>query len=219
MGIFKSIKKSKFIKRAKPADADSELDVAISAFVEADKRVRRREAWKAERYAGRSRLKAHIRNSWKELILDTKIGAVLAGVTLLVILLLSLTAHTKPLDPECISYGDSKAIYDEKMEALEPSDAFGTISENLFGSSKELEDARNKADRFLYLAYKQAYRGPHGTEEQYTAMLIAEDVARCKIDSFMSDLEWMDGMELGSDIEDEESLADLLESLGLIADE
>ncbi len=205
MGVFNSIKKSRFIKHAKPADADSDLDVAISAFVEADKRERRREARKAERHAGQNRLKAHIRNSWKELIFDTKIGAVLAGVTLLVILLLSLTAHTKPLDPECISYGDAKAIYDEKMEALETSDAF--------------EDARNKADRFLYLAYKQAYRGPHGTEEQYTAMLIAEDVARCKIDSFMSDLEWMDGMELGSDIEDEESLADLLESLGLIADE
>ncbi len=219
MGIFKSIEKSKFIKHTKPADADPELDAAIAAFVEADKRARRREARKAERHAGRSRLKAHIRNSWEELIFDTKIGAVLAGATLFVILLLSLTAHTKPLDQECISYGDAKAIYDEKMEALEPSDAFGTISENLFGPSKEVEDARDKADMFLYLAYKQAYRGPHGTEEHYTAMLIAEDVARCKIDSIVSDLEWMDGIELGSDIEDEESLFEILEPLGLIADE
>ena len=140
---------------------------------------------------------------------------------LVVVLMVSipLPAAAGQLDPECIVYMEAKAAYEAAIAETKPRGMFGAMAERLIGPSDRDEEIRNAAMVELYLAYKHAYRGPHGTEEQYTAMLIADDVVRCMLDNIMSDMEWVDGLEPDADIEDGETLADLLDTLGYLKKE
>ena len=122
-------------------------------------------------------------------------------------------------DPICAAYSKAAEIHEREMARVKPTGMLGAISENLLGPPKHVEEARQAAGLKLYRSYKRAYRGPLGIEEKYTAMLISSDVTRCMLDHIMDDVEAdMEamGLELEKDEEDDETLVDIFETLGLI---
>lgn len=118
----------------------------------------------------------------------------------------------------CTAYMEAEAIHEEAMAATKAEGILGVISENLFGPSERIEKARRAADQDLYLAYKRAYRGPSGVEEQYTALLVAEDVGLCTVSEFIrvSNETLPEGMKLDDPVGDEEGFYEILKPLGLI---
>ena len=79
---------------------------------------------------------------------------------------------------------EADAIYEQRMTHTDPKGMLGSISEGLFGASREIKAARDTAERERWQAYQKAYDGPRSDVPSVMAELIADDQIRCMMEKY-----------------------------------